>query len=236
MGEDRNSKNLFTLLQIADSAFPTGAFAHSLGLETYIHRREVFNAESAEELLSSVIRRSVLTCDGPIWLLSFRLDGGLPGWEDRLQRLDDLAGAVKPVREFREAGMKVGLRFLQTASDLFSLTLGRMYQQGIRKEIYKGYLPVAHGLVCRDLGIDEETGLTAYLYGFCSAWVAVAVRLIPLSQTDGQRILNRQSEHIPSWIDRVKACPLEEIRSFTPHLDVSGMVHEYSLPSRLCMS
>ena len=39
------------LFQFCDSQFPTGAFSHSFGLETYIQRETVNNAESFTEWL-----------------------------------------------------------------------------------------------------------------------------------------------------------------------------------------
>jgi len=226
----------FTFLQIADSPFPTGAFSHSYGLETYIYREEVRDADSAEDLLNSMIRSSLTTCDAVLLLHAHRLDFEHADWAERLVELDDLATAVKPVREFREASSKVGKRFLKTSTDIFPAPLGREYLKRIREEKLRGHLSLAQGLVFRDLGFDEETALTAYFYSFCSTWIAVAVRFIPLSQTDGQRILSRQSALIPNLIRQVKESPLEGLTSFVPHLEVSGIVHEYSLPSRLCMS
>ena len=47
------SNTLFRLLQISDSAFPRGAFAHSLGLETFVQEEKISNAEEKLDALDS---------------------------------------------------------------------------------------------------------------------------------------------------------------------------------------
>ena len=44
-------KSLLTLLQLTNSFFPTGAFAHSFGLETYVQRELVNDPETFEMFL-----------------------------------------------------------------------------------------------------------------------------------------------------------------------------------------
>ena len=50
-------------------------------------------------------------------------------------------------------------------------------------------MPVAVGVACAGHGIACETALPAFLHALIANWISAGVRLIPLGQTDGQRVL-----------------------------------------------
>jgi urease accessory protein len=55
---------LLCLLQLTDTAFPTGVFAHSFGLETYIARGTVDNAATLEAFIANTLRHAIAPSDG----------------------------------------------------------------------------------------------------------------------------------------------------------------------------
>ena len=61
---DLTDQSLLRLLQLTDSTFPTGAFAHSFGLETYIARGSVLTAAALEEFISNTLLHVVAPSDG----------------------------------------------------------------------------------------------------------------------------------------------------------------------------
>ena len=60
---DQDGKPLLTLLQLTDSFFPTGAFAHSFGLETYVQRALVNDPETFDMFLRSTLHHGFRNSD-----------------------------------------------------------------------------------------------------------------------------------------------------------------------------
>ena len=68
---------LFTLLQLTNASFPTGAFTHSFGFETWIHDGVIGDAREAERRCRSWLRYGIATCDAVALAQAYRaaLDG-----------------------------------------------------------------------------------------------------------------------------------------------------------------
>ena len=66
----------YRLLQISDSAFPRGAFAHSYGLETYVAEGAITSAGELEEFIASLLRHGVATLDGVYLREAFQAKAG----------------------------------------------------------------------------------------------------------------------------------------------------------------
>src|SRR5262244_2455282 len=92
---------LLSLLHFADSAFPTGGYAHSFGLESYCQAGVVRDAEGVRKFLVAHLEGATGPCDAAAAAASVRAMN--IGDMDQCRRLDDTLEAMKPVREFREA-------------------------------------------------------------------------------------------------------------------------------------
>src|ERR1700733_14166622 len=92
---------LLTLLQLTNASFPTGAFTHSFGFETWIHDRVVDDAQEAESRCRSWLRFGIATCDAVAVAQAYR--AALNGDAERLALLDRSLGALKLARETRTA-------------------------------------------------------------------------------------------------------------------------------------
>lgn len=108
---------LLPLLQLSDSALPTGAFSHSLGMESHLHEGIVHDEDSFANWLTQFIRIQLVHSDG--LAIRFVYDGETQAQLFRVDR--ELHAAALP-REIREAGVKMGARMLHIAGSIFPCT------------------------------------------------------------------------------------------------------------------
>lgn len=232
-GDNMNEK-IFLLLQINDSQFPIGSYSHSYGLETYVQQGYVHNGATAEEFLLAFLENSLLYSELLPVKLAFTY--GLEGNIEKLSQLEALSLASRSPRELREASLKLGKRFFRTVEGLpvdFSLEFFQEYGQVCGK-IGMSH-PVAYGVFCACGGFSENLVYETYLYSQISGFITNCVKLIPLSQTEGQKIACSLQKHFPKYLEILKNLQEEDVFLSCPALDLRSMEHE-RLYSRLYMS
>jgi urease accessory protein len=223
---------LFILLQINDAAFPIGAYTHSYALETYIQEGLVNSARDAAVYIERNLRTSFLYSD----LLAAKLayEAASRHDLDELARLEDLIFASRIPREPREASRKLGTRFIKTAGLLRPRDAVFSDYAGTRAEAKHVYA-VAYGVFAAAAGIGAADGLAAFLYAQAAAMTACCVKTIPLSQTDGQRILSDARGFFAEILESLEGLDRGDLCRSCPGLDIRAMRHE-TLYSRLYMS
>jgi len=224
---------LLRLLQLTDTTFPTGAFAHSFGLETYVARGTVDGTAALETFIANTLRHAVAPSDGVACAVAARAG---TDWEDVVQRLDRRLTAMKTVTEFREASRTLGTRFLRTTTQLFSLPRATCYLAAIDAKHLHGHMSLAYGLVCHDLVLPLPPALAAWFRHYCASLVSVGVRLIPLGQTAGQALLARLGTVIVATVERTLAQDIDAMTSFAPAQELAGIIHRDVLTTRLYIS
>jgi urease accessory protein len=226
-------QSLLHILQLTDSAFPTGAFAHSFGLETYVARGIVRTAAALEEFVANTLLHAVAPSDGVACVAIARAGAD---WQDLLQRLDRRLSAMKVVTESRQASRTLGTRFLRTATALFSLPRATSYLAAIDAATAYGHISLAYGLVCHDLDLPELPALAAWFRHYCASMVSVGVRLIPLGQTAGQELLARLGAPIGDAVALALGRDVDDMASFAPGQELAGIMHRDALTTRLYIS
>lgn len=231
---DINLRNSLLLLQINDPLFPIGAYTHSYGLETYVQKGIVKDKITAQEYILSTISSSLLFGD----MLALKLAYGFSNDIASLIKLDEMYYASKAPREIRMAGEKLGARFIKNIRAL-SLEYATEdfidYCSLIEKDICKGQIAIVYGLFCASTGINLDSAIMSFSYAQVSGIVNNCVKLVPLSQTDGQIILNKSFSRIFDSIKELETLTLSDLASSTPAFELRSMQHEV-LYSRLYMS
>ena len=99
------------------------------------------------------------------------------------------------------------------------------YRASVNARIVAGMGPVALGVISAALDLDETTVLAGYLHGYCVGLSSAAIRLLPISNTDCQRMLHRTHALLVAEIETIRGRPWTAMSSFTPALDVASMHH-----------
>ena len=90
--------------------------------------------------------------------------------------------------------------------------------------------PIAAGMACKSMGVDQHSALLAFLQGFAAAQVSVAVRLVPIGQTAGLHVLKNLMPLIAETANRAVNATLDDLGSCTLLADIAAMNHEYLQP------
>ena len=224
---------LLRLLQLTDTAFPVGAFAHSFGLEVYVARGIVNNSARLEAFIANTLLHAVAPSDGVACIATARVGAD---WAEVVQRLDRRLTAMKTVSEWRDASRTLGTRFLRTATELFPLPRASRYLTAIEAKHLHGHMSLAYGLVCHDLEFPLEYALAAWLRHHCASLVSVGVRLIPLGQTEGQALLVHLGTTVVEAVERTLGLEIDDMTSFAPGQELAGIIHRDVLTTRLYIS
>ncbi|MCD7867219.1 MAG: urease accessory protein UreF [Clostridiales bacterium] len=230
--EERN--NHFLLLQINDALFPIGAYSHSYGLETYIQKNRIVTEEDTWNFLCRRLRYGLCYNE----LLSGRLAFEYAARGDRksLNHLEELLEASRIPRETREAGHKLGSRFVKTVRNMEIHFISDIFAKYCtdRKEEWMSH-SVVYGVFCAAAGIRLKDAMEHYLYAQASSIVTNCVKTIPLSQTGGQKLLCRCQEIFQEILDCLYDLTEEDLCLSAPGFDIRCMQHE-GLYSRIYMS
>jgi urease accessory protein len=224
---------LLSLLHFSDSAFPTGGYAHSFGLEHYCQAGIVRDRDGLERFLRAQLEGAAGPCDATAAAAALRALAR--GDLEACRGLDEALEAMKVVREFREGSHQMGRQTLRVAAALVGDRRLASYLDDVDARRAPGHHAVAFGMVAGALGWEPEAAATAFLYSTTALLVGAALRLLPMGQLEGQTAL----WHLHPVIERVAREATErspaDLWSFTPGLDIQGMRHE-RLDARLFRS
>jgi urease accessory protein len=148
--------------------------------------------------------------------------GDLGGWCALDARLD----AMKTVPEFRAASRQMGR---QTARVAAAAGAGAAFVTGVARAIDDGLAPGHHaavfGAAAGAWGADAEPAAAAYLYSTAALLVGAGLRLLPLGQLDGQRVLAAARPRIARLAAAAARARAEDMWTFTPALELAGLRH-----------
>jgi urease accessory protein len=206
-----DTTSLLLLLNWMSPTFPIGAFAYSHGLEQAIADGRVSVEADVEDWIAALVQSGSGWNDAVLFSMSFDGDTGT---------LNELALALAASRERHIETLELGRAFGIAAS---VWTTGERAPRGIA-------YPVAAGSACRDMAVPKAAALTAFLQGYCAALVSVAVRLVPIGQTAGLRVLRNLAPVIAATAARAHDATLDDLGSCCIAADIAAMHHETLSP------
>lgn len=227
--------SLISLLHIADPTLPIGGYSHSNGLETYVQKGLVNNTETAALFLNNMLSSSILHNDAAYVRLAYEAMSKKNAY-DKIVFLDEECSAMKSPREIREASHKLGTRLLKIFVEEGKKTkFLTQFGEYVTKNMNVGNYPVVYGVLCYLMEIPLDEALAAFYFSTATGMVTNAVKLVPLGQLEGQKILFEIKKDIQKWVDETMSLKEEMIGLSNVGFDLRSMQHE-RLYSRLYMS
>lgn len=206
------------LMQLTSPALPVGGFTYSQGIEWAVEAGWLRDVDSLSDWLSGLIDDGLAGLELPLLVRLYRAcEAGQPASMDRWGRQ---LYASRETRELRQEECNRARALISLLRDL-----------GIDRAVaWSGELshcqaaPFAMAAV--EWGISLEDCLLGYAWSWLENQVAAAIKLVPLGQTDGQRVQLRLAEKLPGACDRAMTIDDEAIGASAPALAIASACHE----------
>jgi urease accessory protein len=202
------------LLTWLSPAFPVGAFAWSAGLETAISERRVTDSGSLRNWIEGALAHGALRADAILLAHAHRSDGAAAA----LAELAEYCLALTASVERRRETLLTGDAFVIAARAWPSPILAQLPDPCP--------YPVAVGAIAAAHGIALEDTLLGLVTAAVHAQISVAVRLVPLGQTDGLSVMAALETRIVALAAEAAGASLDDIGGIGYAADLAQMRHE----------
>lgn len=216
---DRTDITLLRVLQLASPALPIGGYAYSQGLEYAVEQDWVTDLDSAAAWLEGVANRALGQLDIPVLLRQFAaLEAG-----DRasVKRWNDWLLANRETAELYLEDSQQGGALLRLMISL---------EMPTALDWPKGE-PIALMTAFAMAGSHWQTDVRSLAHGVLWSWlenqVGAATKLVPLGQTDAQRLLGRLLPGLPLIVDAASELKDDELGAGLPGLAFASARHEH---------
>jgi urease accessory protein len=209
---------LLRLFQLSSAALPIGAFAYSQGLEQAVALGDVRCRDTSTAWISGMLGCSLLSLDIP---LLARLHRALSAGDAvGARRWNDYLFAARGSAELRAEERQVGSALARLLS-----------REGVNAATPwitepRVTLATSFALAAVAWSAPAAEVALAYTYAWSEAQVGAATRLIPLGQTDAQRVLSTLIERASAGLAAALSRSDAEISSTTPGQLLLSALHE----------
>lgn len=209
---------LALLLAWFSPALPIGAFSYSHGLERLCEDGAIRDRASAEAVVAAALTAGGGWSDAVLLAAAYR--AATAGDRAAFEEAAALAMALQPSRERYEEAVRQGTAFLEITDTVWP---GQAMVDGGGEAA----LPVAVAAAGAAHRVPLRPLLLAFLTAFAANLVSAAVRLVPLGQTDGQRLTRDLAPVAARVAAAAEGATLADVGGMALGLDVASMRHEY---------
>ncbi|MFI9467129.1 urease accessory protein UreF [Streptomyces sp. NPDC052492] len=220
---DQGLGHLLVSLQLTDSAFPSGFYTLSHGLEGFLQEGAV-DRESLPVLLHDLLRHGVGPSDATALALAHR--AATAGDWEAVAATDRRLHATKLNREMRQAATRTGRQLLDLAAEVFGAAGVAAYHREVTARRAPGTQAVAAGVVYAEAGVPVRQAVAADLFAFCASFAGAALRLRLTDHRLAQVLLRRTAPVIEETTRRALARGPEDLGATTFAADVMSARHE----------
>jgi urease accessory protein len=213
--------SLYRLTAWLSPAFPVGAFSYSSGIEWAVEAGDIKDADSLKAWLGVMLAEGGGLSDAVLFAHAHRATRAAD--DKGLHAIAELAAVFAPSKERHLETTAQGNAFVEAARAAWPCAaIDRLKKNWDGPVAY----PVAVAVAAAGHGIALEPALAAYLQAIAANWVSAGVRLIPLGQSDGQRVLAALEPAVAATAQRALRVKLDDIGSSAFRADLASARHE----------
>lgn len=204
------------LMQLISPTLPTGSFAYSQGLEYAIDSGWISDESQAQNWIKGLIRKSLASLDIPVMQRMYS------AWQkedyENILYWNSWLLAAREAKELRDEDVQLGHALLR-------LLKGLEMNFPITDEMEWSYVTIfSYAAMSWNISLNETSN--GFLWAWSENQVAAAIKLVPLGQTAGQRILSGIIKYIPLAVEQATQCNDDDIGMFAPGVAISSALHE----------
>lgn len=198
--------------QLADSAFPTGGFAHSSGLEAAWQHGEI---RSRADLIIFVETSLQLLGHGPLLFMQAAF-----AEPQKLAELDRHLDVFTNNHVANRASRLLGRAFFMAAERSFPSATINELKQTVEQESFCAHLPTLYGAVTSVLNMKQDNAVNLFFFMQLRGILASAVRLGIVGPMEAQAMQHKLSNSAQAIIAECRDIPLEDAAQTAPLLDI----------------
>ena len=210
--------SLLKLMRLTSPSLPIGGYSYSQGLEFAISSGWVQNASTASDWIQGLLKNSLINLDLPV--LKKLYEAWQESGTDRVRYWNNFLSANRDAFELQEEDRQLGKALARLLVDL-DLDEAKPFLN----PPYCAFL-TSYALAAVRWNISLNDAAHGFLWMWAENKVLCAMKLIPLGQTDGQKILSAVIETISHVIMRGLDLPDDDIGYTTPAQGIASALHE----------
>jgi urease accessory protein len=208
--------NTLRLWQLISPTLPIGAYAYSTGLEYAVEAGWVKDEESARNWLLGQLRNSFPALDIPLF---FRM---YIAWNNNdanaVQLWNQQLLAMRESAELRQEDLALGAALLRVLPGLNITPPARAHNKMTYCCVF--------AFAAQNIGVEKKQAAQGLLWSWCENQVAAMMKLMPLGQSSGQRILSAAIPLVATAVEQGMHCEDENVGVLMPGLAIASALHE----------
>ncbi len=224
------------LIQVSDPLFPTGGYAHSLGLEEWAATCNYRDKQDLVTFFEEHVACSLTRLELPYLHFIIQLLGKEQIDWQQIKRLDSEINAWKWASEIREASLAQGRGRLRLLKKLWTNeVIMQDYTEQAKELGLHGHHLLITAIQFKILGVPLRAGLLAYGYQSFANFSSASIKLLRMSPESVQGALLHGLSLLPEIVDKALVVEHNEAGYFMPHFDIACARHSTAF-SRLFIS
>lgn len=223
------------LWQLISPSLPIGTYAYSQGLETAIEKGWIGNEAEVQNWIKGILCDSLGMLDAPVLMRLYQ------AWQSRdinaLNQWNQFLLASRESSELYIEDQQMGQALWRLLNDILpavntdlenervSIETINQYRSLV-KQIYVPGFAVIFSLAAVVWKIPINDAIRGFLWSWCENQVAASIKLVPLGQTAGQRILSTLIANINDSVSKAMVLADNDIGTLAPGFSIACAQHE----------